>query len=174
MVLANSIKNSYLIHLAKYHPDMKNYQTKAAVEEKSHKLKKIPCSKYMTKDLITFKPETPISEVIQKLLDNRISGAAVLDDSGMICGVIDDKDCLNTLIDSAYYNQPISKDKVENYMTNVYKRINVGSDIVDVANMFIRSNFKRLLVVDDDGRLKGSISRRDVLRAIRDMESTAW
>ena len=153
---------------------MKNYQTKNATESKSHKLKTVPCSKYMTKDLITFTPETPISDVIESLLVNRISGAPVLDSDGMICGVIDDKDCLNTLIDSAYYNQPISKDKVGQYMTNVYKRINVNSDIVDVANLFIRSNFKRLLVVDDDGRLKGSISRRDVLRAIRDMESTAW
>ena len=153
---------------------MKNYQTKNATESKSHKLKTVPCSKYMTKELITFTPETPVSEVIESLLVNRISGAPVLDKDGMICGVIDDKDCLNTLIDSAYYNQPISKDKVGQYMTNVYKRINVDSDIVDVANLFIRSNFKRLLVVDDDGRLKGSISRRDVLRAIRDMESTAW
>ena len=103
-----------------------------------------------------------------------VLGAAVLDDKGEICGLIDDKDCLNTLIDSAYYNQPVSMNKVSNYMTNVFKRINVNSDIADVANLFIRSNFKRLLVVDDDGKLVGSISRRDVLRAIKEMEATSW
>ena len=107
--------------------------------------------------------------MIQQLLDHRISGAPVLNDQKEIVGVIDDKDCLNTLIDSVYYNQPVGKDRVANYMTNVYKRINVNSTIADVANLFIRSNFKRLLVVDDDGKLMGSISRRDVLRAIQEM-----
>ena len=153
---------------------MKNYMQKVASEPLSRELKSVPISKYMARNLITFSPDTEIMTVIDSLLDHKISGAAVLDDKGDICGLIDDKDCLNTLIDSAYYNQPVSMNKVANYMTNVYKTININSDIADVANMFIRSNFKRLLVIDDDGKLVGSISRRDVLRAIKEMKATAW
>jgi predicted transcriptional regulator len=153
---------------------MKNYQQKLAGNEKSNALKSPPVTKYMAKNLITFSPDTEIIKVIDSLLEHRISGAPVLNEKREIVGVIDDKDCLNTLIDSAYYNQPVSKNKVSNYMTDVFKCINQSSDCVDVANLFMRTNFKRLLVVDDDGKLVGSISRRDILRAIKDMEVTTW
>ena len=153
---------------------MKKYKQKLAGHEKSNELKTERVTKYMAKSLITFSPDTEIIQVIDSLLEHRISGAPVLNDQNEIVGVIDDKDCLNTLIDSAYYNQPVSKNKVSNYMTDVFKCINQNSDIVDVANVFMRTNFKRLLVVDDDGKLVGSISRRDILRAIKEMAITTW
>ena len=153
---------------------MKNYMQKAVDEKQSRELKTAPITSYMAKNLITFHPDTQISTVIDSLLHHKISGAPVLDDHGVLCGVIDDKDCLNTLIDSAYYNQPVGDNRVANYMTNVYKTIHVNSDIADVANMFIHSNFKRLMVIDDNGKLVGSISRRDVLRAISEMTVTTY
>jgi predicted transcriptional regulator len=153
---------------------MKNYMQRTLEKDRSRELKTASVKDYMARDLITFSPETEIGSVIETLLKHKISGAPVLNSNGEIVGVIDDKDCINTLIDSAYYNQPVSRGKVSSYMTNVFKRINVNADIADVANMFIRSNFKRLLVVDDHGKLQGSISRRDVLRAIKEMETTSW
>ncbi len=153
---------------------MKNYKQKLAGTEKSSEFKSASVTKYMAKHLVTFSPDTEIIKVIDSLLEHRISGAPVLNAKREIVGVIDDKDCLNTLIDSAYYNQPVSKNKVSNYMTDVFKCINQNSDIVDVANVFMRTNFKRLLVVDDDGKLVGSISRRDILRAIKEMDITTW
>ena len=59
-------------------------------------------------------------------------------------------------------------------MTDVYQTISIDADIVDAANEFLKSNFKRLLVIDDKGRLKGQISRRDILRAIKDINQTNW
>ncbi len=153
---------------------MKNYMQKLPVENKSKDLKAAPVTKFMARNIITFSPETEIIEVIDSLLEHGISGAPVLNDQNEIVGLIDDKDCIITLIDSVYYNQPVSKNRVGNYMTDVYKRISVNSDIVDVANVFMRTNFKRLLVVDDDGKLVGCISRRDVLRAIKEMDITTW
>ena len=153
---------------------MKNYMQKLPEQDKSMELKAAPVTKFMARNIITFSPETEIIKVIDSLLEHGISGAPVLNDRNEIVGLIDDKDCINTLIDSVYYNQPVSKNRVGNYMTDVYKRISVNSDIVDVANVFMRTNFKRLLVVDDDGKLVGCISRRDVLRAIKEMDITTW
>ena len=42
-------------------------------------------------------------------------------------------------------------------------------DIFTVADKFIHSTFRRLLVVDEDNRLIGQITRRDLLRAIQKM-----
>ncbi len=133
-----------------------------------------PVINYMATNLITFTPETEIKEVIETLLDKRISGAPVLNENSEVVGLIDDKDCLRVLIDSAYHNQPISKSKVKSYMTNVMKRISYESDVVDAANVFLNSKFKRLLVVDDKQRLIGQISRRDILRAIKSMNVANW
>ena len=154
---------------------MKNFQTRSVEQpQKDRKLNAPSVTEYMVKDLITFTPDTEIKEVIQTLLDNRITGAPVLNDKREVVGLVDDKDCLNVLVSSAYYNQPVEKDTVSKYMTSVMKSISVHDDIVDVANIFVQSKYKRLLVMDDEGRLVGQISRRDILRAIKDLNANTW
>ncbi len=152
-----------------------NFKPKLEKKEEGKKVKKYePISKYMAKDLITFTADAEITEVIDTLLKHRISGAPVLNEKEEIIGVIDDKDCLHTLVDSVYHNVPIRKRHVKSYMTDVYKTINIEADIVDAASVFLKSKYKRLLVVDDKGKLKGQISRRDILRAIKEVNRTNW
>lgn len=154
---------------------MKNFQTKPHDQvDKNRKLEAPSVTEYMTRDLITFKQESEINEVIESLLKNRISGAPVLNDKREVVGLIDDKDCLQVLFGNAYYNHPMGKETVASYMSNVMKSISINDNILDVANIFLHSPFKRLLVMDDDGRLVGQISRRDILRAIKDLNSNTW
>ena len=154
---------------------MKNFKQKDSdVDLKDRTLKAPPVTDYMTRKLITFTADTPISEVIDSLLKNRITGAPVLNSQREVVGLIDDKDCLNVLVGGAYYNHPVGKDTVASYMSNVMKSISEHDNIVDVANIFLETKYKRLLVMDDNGRLVGQISRRDVLRAIKDLNLTTW
>ena len=154
---------------------MKNFQQNSLeYDRKDLTLTAPPITDYMVRDLITFKPDTEISVVINSLLENRITGAPVLNDKKEVVGLIDDKDCLNVLVSGAYYNQPVDKDTVASYMSNVMKTISVNSNIIDAANVFVHSKYKRLLVMDDDGKLVGQISRRDVLRAIKDLNTNTW
>jgi len=154
---------------------MKNYQQKSIDQkQKNLKLETPPITDYMVRELITFKQETKMSEVIDSLLKNRITGAPVLNDKNEVVGLIDDKDCLNLLFGSAYYNHPVGKKTVASYMTNVMKSISVHDNIMDVANIFLQSKYKRLLVMDDNDKLVGQISRRDILRAIKNLNITTW
>ncbi len=154
---------------------MKNFQQRSLDhDQKDRKLKAPSVTAYMVRKLITFKPETHIKEVIDSLMENRITGAPVLNSKNEVVGLIDDKDCLNVLVGSAYYNHPVGKDTVASYMSNIMKTISVHDDIVDVANIFLSTKYKRLLVMDDDGKLVGQISRRDILRAIKELKTNTW
>ncbi|WP_341225949.1 CBS domain-containing protein [uncultured Arcticibacterium sp.] len=156
---------------------MKNFQNRAHDDGTNSQAAKIPSvTEYMTpiSRLITIKEDTPVLEVLKTLLDKRITGAPVVNNQGDVVGLIDDKDCLNILLGSAYYNHPVEKDTVSEYMSNVMKNISIENDIVDVANTFLTTPYKRLLVMDSQGKLAGQISRRDILLAIRDMNLKKW
>jgi len=150
---------------------MKNFQNKSVDKNVKQEPAESPSvEKYMTRDLITFKKDTNINVAIKALLDNRISGAPVLNDNGQVVGLIDDKDCLNVLFGNVYNRLPVTTDTVSDYMSNVMKTISVHQSILDVASVFVSSPYKRLLVMDDGNKLVGQISRRDILRAIKDLK----
>ena len=128
----------------------------------------------MATNLITVTPETEILEVIRTFLDKDITGAPVLNDEKELVGIIDDKDCLRLLIDSVYHNQPIKNTLVESYMTDVMKTINTDANVVDAAKIFLETKYKRLLVVDDKGKLIGQVSRKDILKAIETIYVPKW
>lgn len=131
-------------------------------------------TKYMATDLVTFSPEDEIGFVIEKLMANRISGAPVMNEHDELVGLISEQDCLRVIIDSVYYNQPISKHKVKDYMTTHIKTVSVNEDVVDVANKFLSNRFRRFPVVDERGRLLGQVSKRDILKAAQNMNITTW
>jgi len=147
---------------------MKNFKQKEVEKVLRKEPKKRLVDDYMTKDLITFSPDSDLEEVVTTLLNKRISGAPVLDDDGKVVGLIDDKDCLKLAFNSMYHRFPASKKTVKDYMTNVMKSVKSGTDILEVINIFMTTPFKRLIVTDHRGALKGQISRRDVLRAVHD------
>ena len=156
---------------------MKNFQQKTTeAGPKDRTLKAPSVTQYMVsaRDLITFRADTPISEVIDGLLNNRITGAPILNGAGEVVGLIDDKDCLNMLVRAAYYNQPSAGDTASTYMSNVMKSITEDNSILDAANLFLTTPYKRLLITDSSGKLVGQISRRDILTAIRDMNMNTW
>ena len=131
--------------------------------------------KYMVhvSKLITFSPDQLVSEAIDIILEKKISGAPVLDKTGRLVGMLSEKDCLRLIIDKAYHNMPNENKKVSDYMTREVRTVAAELDIVTVANRFLVSPVRRLPVVEDDV-LIGQISRRDVLKAAREIEATTW
>jgi len=118
---------------------------------------------FMAKQLITFQSDTPIETAMESFLDNKISGAPVLDNQGNLVGVLSEKDCMRTLFESSYYNN--LGGFVKEYMSTDLKTINIHDTLSNVADEFIKSRFRRFPVMEGD-KLVGQISRRDILRAI--------
>jgi len=130
-------------------------------------------SKYMARDLFTFKPDQPIHEAIDIMLEKRISGGPVLNEDGELIGMLSEKDCLKIIVDRAYHNQPNQNSNVEDYMTRMVATVDIDKDIVEVANMFLSTNYRRFPVIEK-GKLKGQVSRRDIMRATRELKGTTW
>ena len=128
---------------------------------------------FMTRDLITFKPDQMVEEVIQSLIKNRISGGPVVNDSNELIGVISEGDCLKDISDSRYYNMPMEQHKVENRMVKHVETIDGNMNIFDAANKFLESKIRRFPIIEN-GKLVGQISQKDVLKAAIALKGQNW
>jgi len=118
---------------------------------------------YMAGSLVTFKPDTDVLDALQELVRHRIAGAPVVDDHGELVGMLSELDCLKVALNAGYYGDwggPVS-----GFMTPKVQTVDANMNIVDLAQKFLDSGFRRFPVLDGN-RLVGQISRRDVLRAL--------
>ncbi len=120
--------------------------------------------KYMVTKLVTFSPEMNALAAIRDLLNFKISGAPVVDKEGNIIGVFSEKDGMNTILDASYHNEIGAL--VSDLMSTEVFTVKESASIMEVAEKFLSTSFRRFPVVDKDGRLVGQISRRDVLKAV--------
>jgi CBS domain-containing protein len=120
----------------------------------------------MTTDVITIAPRMNIHAAIKVLVDNRISSTPVVDDNGNLVGILTTRDCLNVAFSASYHKD--SGGRVTDYMSENVETIEAGRDIVEVADLFLKSHYRRFPVTEND-RLVGLISRYDVLRALADL-----
>jgi len=130
-------------------------------------------SDFMTKDLITFRPEQSVEEVIDSLINNKISGGPVVNDKNELVGVISEGDCIKHISESRYYNMPPKDDKIENRMVKNVETIDGDMNIFDAANKFLNDKRRRFPIVED-GKLVGQISQKDILKATIMMKSQNW
>jgi CBS domain-containing protein len=120
----------------------------------------------MSTRLVTLTPDTDIHRAMKILLKNRISGAPVLDERGQLVGILSKKDCLKVAFSATYHKE--WGGHVSDYMSRDVKTVDAGTDIVEVAQIFLKGPYRRLPVMSND-RLVGQISRHDVLRALDDL-----
>jgi len=121
---------------------------------------------YMAIKLMTLTPETGINQAMRLLLDNRLSGAPVVDGEGKLVGVLSKKDCLKVAFSASYHRDwggPVS-----DYMSHDVQTVEADMDIVAVAEIFLKGPYRRFPVMEN-GRLVGQISRHDVLRALDEL-----
>ncbi|MEM6684516.1 MAG: CBS domain-containing protein [Bacteroidota bacterium] len=130
-------------------------------------------SDYMTRNLITFKPEQTVEEVIQKLIQHKISGGPVVNDKNELIGIISEGDCIKQISDSRYYNMPFEHNKIEAHMAKNVETIDGNLNIFDAANKFIQSKRRRFPIVEN-GKLVGQISQKDILKAAMSLKGQHW
>lgn len=118
---------------------------------------------YMAGQLTTFKPDMDVLDAIHELVQKRIAGAPVVNDQGDLIGMLSELDCLKVALNAGYYGD--WGGPVGDYMTPDVETVDADMNIIDLAQKFLDSGFRRFPVLRNN-RLVGQISRRDVLRAL--------
>ena len=108
----------------------------------------------MTKKVITVGVDTPVKDLAQRLLDNRVSGMPVVDNRGKILGVVSEADLL------------AKKGRlVRDIMSEKIFTVGEEASVEDIAALMTAEKIKRVLVVGEK-ELAGIVSRADIVRAI--------
>lgn len=152
---------------------IKSFQGKRAAPEKPIEVP-ILVRDYMTSSLITFREDENIMEVMEKLIKHGISGGCVVNEKNELLGVISEGDCMKHISDSRYYNMPMDEFAVGKRMTCNVETIDGNMNVLDAAKKFIEMKFRRFPIVDENRKLLGQISQRDVLRAALSLKAQNW
>lgn len=115
----------------------------------------------MRAEPFTVRPETPLRQAVELLIENNISGLPVVDDGGMIVGVLSDKDLMK-----AFYETDVST--VQGLMTPNPVMISIDAPLVDVFDCLMANDFRRVLI-HDQRKLVGLVSRADLMPPILDV-----
>jgi CBS domain-containing protein len=140
----------------------------------------------MTKELITVSPDTEIVHATKLLLENRINGVPVTDETGKLVGILCQSDMiaqqkklpvpsfftfLNGLITLTSMKQfekqvqKIAATTVAQAMTPNPVTVRPDTNIEEVAALMVDNNFHTIPVVDE-GELVGIVGKEDILRTL--------
>ena len=119
-----------------------------------------------TQNVVTVHKDLNIYKAIDRLLQHRVSGAPVIDDSGYMVGILTEKDCLRIMANGSFHEMPGGP--ASRYMTEEVKTVTPETDIFVVADLFLKNHFRRVPVLNGK-KIAGQISRCDVLVAVQDI-----
>lgn len=126
-------------------------------------LRAITVRKYMTTNLVSFRPSMSVYEAIRKMMEHRITAALVMDDQGHLVGCLSESDCLRVAYNAAYHED--FGGTVGDYMSTDIPSIDPETSIPKVTEMFMKQPYRSYPVMEH-GRVVGVISRVDVLKAL--------
>ncbi|HMK56933.1 MAG TPA: CBS and ACT domain-containing protein [Dissulfurispiraceae bacterium] len=128
--------------------------------------------KSMTREVVTIGTNAGLDEAKRKMDENNIRHLPVVEADNTLVGIITDRDIRSALpsVFSTCLNDPnemkrIAELKVSDVMTKNPVTISPMHTLEDAILMMHRMNKGALPVVDQQGKLKGIISTRDLIRA---------
>lgn len=137
----------------------------------------------MVRDVVAVGPETAVREVATLMLERRISGVPVVDAERRVLGIVSEADLIRRPeIETDHARtgwlgifvsaEDRARDFVKSHgrkageiMTRPAICVSPGTPLTEVVRLMERSRVKRLVVVED-GKLAGLVTRADLVRAL--------
>jgi CBS-domain-containing membrane protein len=129
----------------------------------------------MTRDVVGVREDTPYREIVDLLLERRISAVPVLDSTGRVVGLISESDLLLKVSDvpepkvlvTPRYRQELGKAHgrvARDVMSAPAIGVRASLSVAAAARTMQKERVKRLVVEDDRGRSVGIVTRSDLLK----------
>lgn len=119
----------------------------------------LPIERVMKRDVIKVTPDTSMTELKEILRLNRISGVPVLDGE-RLAGVISIEDLIKALV------QGDVQAPVKERMTTQLITVLESESVVEAVKKFAQYKVGRLLVVNEQGQLRGILTGGDITRGL--------
>jgi len=132
----------------------------------------------MTPQVVTIGPATPFKEIVARLANHRVSAVLVVDDDGLVLGVVSEADLLlkeefpDPDADIPLFwtkRRRLERDRAaattaRDLMSVAVVSIAPDATVAEAARRMHTAGVKRLPVLDEGGRLVGILSRADLLK----------
>ena len=119
----------------------------------------LPIERVMKKDVIMVTPETLMTELKEVLRMNRISGVPVVE-NGQLVGIISIEDLIKALVEGDV-QAPVRK-----RMTTRMITVREKESVVEAVKKFAQYKVGRLVVVNEQGQLRGILTGGDITRGL--------
>ena len=130
-------------------------------------LRSVDLKDYMLTNPISINGNASLFDAVHLILFNKVSGLCVVDSDGVLVGILSELDCLKGILASTYNQSGVGQ--VAEYMTPGDLDVAHSDDnIVKVAMDMLDKGRRRRPVVDEDNKLVGQITCRQILRAVKD------
>jgi CBS-domain-containing membrane protein len=142
-------------------------------------MRKVKVQDVMSPTVVAAVEQTGYKELVQLMSENRVSGVPVIDGDGRLVGIVTEADLLlaeegerkrlllwwlthpKRLAALAREAEGV---RASDIMTRQVITARLGDTVHEAAKKMLEAKVKRLPVVDDDGRVVGIVSRRDLLQ----------
>jgi IMP dehydrogenase len=130
-----------------------------SIEQQAEEVDKVKRSESgMIVDPVTIRDTAIVSEALEIMERFRISGVPVVDENGLLVGIITNRD----LRFETRFDIPVSQVMTPQPLVTVP----IGTTLGEAKVKLQKHRIEKLLVVDDDGHLKGLITVKDIQKAI--------
>ena len=125
---------------------------------------------YMVSQPVTVLQSATIAETARMITEHKVSGVVVVNEAGVVFGMMSELDCLRNLLSEAYNGQAMGGEAVALAMTTPVTTCAADADIISIAESMLANKQRRRPVVDQ-GKLVGQITCRQLLGALLDFGS---
>ena len=124
---------------------------------RGYKLKDRP--EYLNKPRpVTFEKHQKVSEAVRVMTDKNYGSVVVVDKKNKVIGICTERDILKKLVDK---NLKASTTKIEEIMTPNPRVGRENDDVLDWLRTMSNDRFRRLPVVDEEGKIKVIFTQGD-------------
>lgn len=117
----------------------------------------------VTHPVLLVGPEHTLLETARRMCERNIGSAVVLTDEGHP-GILTERDLLRAISEGA----DLASTKVGDYMTSTPVTATGSWDVAEAAKTMCDGGFRHLIVLDDERRVAGMLSIRDLVGALLD------